>query len=369
MKKSPRTRSAAAPFAPHRHSGSRSRVALGSGAAALALVLAACQAPASTEPQNPATGVTGSPAVGAPAASGSEGGASGQSAGGAEDVKAPPAPSSSAPSTPGRPSATSGKPAAPKQPQADTRPLSGGGNYVRIKQDYSTNRAGLTDRYFTEKEGSQLYRSIGGALIAGDIPANSVVYRDLAYERAGGQRRGWFFVRTQGMTGWMKESALGRTSTAPTSNSAGLTRSQVRAKANGRLPSSFLVAIPWDSERTLIAAPALKDLTRMNAAFKATFGHDLDIDLAYRTRQTQDYLYRELGANLAATPGTSNHGWGDAIDVPETPPYAFGGKYYLWLKANAARFNWNHRKNLEQFTASGARNPQAEPWHFEYMGG
>lgn len=344
----------------------RARVALAAGATALALALAGCQTPGTGAPGtsgNPATAPAGGSAVPGPAASGT-------AAPGPADVTAPPATSTAKPGPSGA-AKKSGEPSTAKpsqRPTADTRPTSGGGRYVRIKEGYSTNRAGLTDRFSTAKGDAQLFRSIGGALIAGDIPANSVAYRDLAYEQVGGQRRGWFFVRTQGMTGWMKEAELGRTSTAPTSNVAGLTRAQVRAQSNGRLPDSSLVAIPWDSERTLIAAPALADLTRMNAAFRARFGHHLHIDLAYRTRQTQDYLFAELGPNIAAVPGTSNHGWGDAIDVPETPDYAFGSKYYLWLKANAGRFNWNHRANLEEFTASGARNPNAEAWHFEYLG-
>lgn len=352
----------------------RARIAMAAGATALALALAGCQAPgtgAEGAPGNPATGQAGGSTAGEAAASGTAGGTAGDPTGGAPDVTAPPAPGSAASGAakPATPPTAKPKPAKSDKPRADTRPTSGGGRYVRINEDYSTNRAGLADRFFTGSEGAQLFRSIGGALIAGDLPANSVAYRDVAYERAGGQRRGWYFVRTQGMTGWMKEAALVRESTAPTSNAAGLTRAQVRAQPNGRLPSGSLVAIPWDSERTLLAAPALADLTRLNAAFQARFGRPLQIDLAYRTRQTQDYLFKELGPNLAAIPGTSNHGWGDAIDVPETPEYAFGGKYYLWLKANAGTYNWIHRRNLEEFTVSGARNPNAEAWHFEYLGG
>ncbi|WP_417366916.1 SH3 domain-containing protein [Glutamicibacter arilaitensis] len=233
---------------------------------------------------------------------------------------------------------------------------------------YTTNRDGLNDRYFTQSAGADLYAAAGKRLRIGDIPKNSIAYRDLQWEKAGGQVAGWYFVRTQGMDGWMKASALTRKSTAPTSNKKNYTRKQVAKKSNGRLPESMLAAIPWDTEKTLIAAPALADLTRLNTAFKKKFGKNLDIDLAYRTLDTQKYYYKELGPYIAAKPGTSNHGWGLAIDVPESHAYSFRGKYYKWLKSNSKKHNWVHRKNLEEFRADGSRNPYAEAWHFEYTG-
>lgn len=233
--------------------------------------------------------------------------------------------------------------------------------------NYTSNRAGLTDRYFTKNNGADLFKSVGGSKRISDIPANSIVYRDIKLEKKGGQRAGWYFVRTQGTSGWMKSSTLKKTSNAATSNSKGYTRSQARKQTNGKISSSMLVAIPWDKEKTLIAAPALKDLTRMNTAFKARFGKNLDIDLAYRTRSTQDYLMKELGPYIAAKPGTSNHGWGMAIDVPETYDYSFRGKYYKWLKANSKKYNWIHQGYLEEYR-NGKLNPYREAWHFEYVG-
>jgi SH3 domain protein len=134
--------------------------------------------------------------------------------------------------------------------------------------NYTTNRAGLNDRYFTKSNGADLYSAAGKRLRIGDIPKNSVVYRDVKWEKAGGPVTDWYFVRTQGMDGWMKASALTRKNTAATSNSKGITRKQALKQHNGKLPASMLVAIPWDKEKTLIAAPAVKDLTRLNAAFK-----------------------------------------------------------------------------------------------------
>jgi uncharacterized protein YgiM (DUF1202 family) len=235
------------------------------------------------------------------------------------------------------------------------------GREIYIDGKYTSNRAGLTDRYWTRHAGADVYESVRGKRRIGDIPRNSVVYRDRVHEKQAGGVPGWLFVRTQGITGWMKSSALQRRSTAPTSSSA-YTRAEVRAQRNGKLPAGALVAIPWDREKTLIAAPALRDLTRLNGAFHRKFGRNLDVDLAYRTLDTQKSLYAELGRYIAARPGTSNHGWGLAIDVPETRNYGFSGKYYRWLKANSKKYNWVHHKYLE------AGSPYAEAWHFEYEG-
>ena len=254
------------------------------------------------------------------------------------------------------------KPAPVKKPSTST----GGGRAVSTGK-YTTNRAGPDRPLFHVSDGSDLYSSVGGSLKINDIPKNSIVYRDLKLEKKGGQRAGWYFVRTQGTSGWMKTEALKRNTNAPTSNSKGYTRSQVRNQTNGKVSSDMLVAIPWDKEKTLIAAPALKDLTRLNEAFKEQFGKNIDIDLAYRTRSTQDYLWKQLGQFLAAKPGTSNHGWGMAIDVPETYDYSFRGKYYKWLKTNSKKYNWIHQGYLEEYR-NGKLNPYREAWHFEYQG-
>ncbi len=80
------------------------------------------------------------------------------------------------------------------------------GREIYLDTAYTTNRAGLTDRYWTKVSGADLYESVNGKKRIGDIPKNSVVYRDMKNERTAGSVTGWVFVRTQGMTGWMKNS-------------------------------------------------------------------------------------------------------------------------------------------------------------------
>jgi hypothetical protein len=54
----------------------------------------------------------------------------------------------------------------------------------------------------------------------------------------------------------------------------------------------------------------------------------------------------------AATPGTSNHGWGIAVDCPS-------GRAQAWMRQHAHRFGWSN--------AEGRR--VGEPWHWGYVGG
>ena len=53
----------------------------------------------------------------------------------------------------------------------------------------------------------------------------------------------------------------------------------------------------------------------------------------------------------AARPGTSNHGWGIAVDIPSADAQA-------WIMRNGARYGWTNTE--------GAR--VNEPWHMGYVG-
>lgn len=109
------------------------------------------------------------------------------------------------------------------------------------------------------------------------------------------------------------------------------------------------------------------DLARLNVAFKKKFGHNLPLDLTYRTYAEQVEMKKRFGRG-AATPGTSNHGWGNAIDLPDYrfstvgKQYRFGQPKYEWLKKNAPKYNWVAPK----WAQKGGSLP--EPWHFEYVG-
>jgi hypothetical protein len=115
--------------------------------------------------------------------------------------------------------------------------------------------------------------------------------------------------------------------------------------ANGDLPASEMAPVSWATDSRgvgyWLVKPATAALEQLNVAFRARFGHNLDIDLAYRSLATQQAMYAALGPKVAAKPGTSNHGWGTAIDVPEWPcEYGKNTSERNWLVANGAQWHW-----------------------------
>lgn len=117
--------------------------------------------------------------------------------------------------------------------------------------------------------------------------------------------------------------------------------------ANGRLSGSELSPIPGGELRHDAAA-----------AWNAP-GGPADNGLrpggsmsSYRTYDEQVYLYGvyQRGGNLAAYPGSSNHGWGVAIDIPN-------GWEQEWMRQNAGRYGWAKTEAM------------SEPWHWNYVGG
>ena len=61
--------------------------------------------------------------------------------------------------------------------------------------------------------------------------------------------------------------------------------------------------------------------------------------------------WKRRGVAAVASPGTSNHGWGLAVDVANT-----SGARLAWLLANAGRFGFSWES-------------QKEPWHIRYVEG
>jgi hypothetical protein len=128
---------------------------------------------------------------------------------------------------------------------------------------------------------------------------------------------------------------------------------------NGLIPPSALCEIGVGSHRLRCdAAAAWK---AMSAAFAADNGGPICITDSYRTYASQVRLYGQKPA-LAAVPGTSNHGWGLAVDLCGGIEQ-FGTPAFRWMTANAGRFGWLH----PEWADPG--NGREEPWHWEFSGG
>jgi len=141
----------------------------------------------------------------------------------------------------------------------------------------------------------------------------------------------------------------------------GVTNGAWGGYANGLIPASALC--PLSASGQLLRCDATSAWNAMAAAYDAATGDQLCITDSYRPLSVQRKLRAEK-PSLAAVPGTSNHGWGLAVDMcePGTKPMGFTTPTYLWLKNNAARFGWSH---------PGWADPgrgQEEPWHWEYTG-
>lgn len=123
---------------------------------------------------------------------------------------------------------------------------------------------------------------------------------------------------------------------------------------NGNLPDSQLVTVGQGNHRLQPNAAAAYEA--MVQAAKAD-GISWSITDSYRPYAAQVRVAQEKGlysqGGLAARPGTSNHGWGTALDLGGGAN-SKGTKQNDWLMANASRF--------------GFSTIPREPWHWEYKG-
>jgi hypothetical protein len=118
--------------------------------------------------------------------------------------------------------------------------------------------------------------------------------------------------------------------------------------SNGRLPASHLAAIPGGRLRKDAAAA----WNAMSAESRRRFGvqlRPLGGMSSYRTYAQQQYfwnLYRSGRGNLAARPGTSNHGWGLAVDIASQQQRRIvdriGAKYGWAKRWSDAPSEWWH---------------------------
>ncbi|MDQ0373381.1 M15 family metallopeptidase [Cellulomonas humilata] len=126
---------------------------------------------------------------------------------------------------------------------------------------------------------------------------------------------------------------------------------------NGAIPLKVLCVVAFAPSQHL-RCDAAEALARLNAAYRVDFGHDLKISGSYRTLDEQ-ISTRAAKGTMAAVPGTSNHGWGLAIDLDQANGYR--SAQYAWLKANAMTYGWHHPVYMDE----GGRGPH-EPWHWEF---
>lgn len=126
---------------------------------------------------------------------------------------------------------------------------------------------------------------------------------------------------------------------------------ELRAYGNGKIPANALAPIGVGSHR--MWAPAGAAFNKMAEDARAA-GVNIGVTDSYRDYDAQVRLAEEKGlysqGGLAATPGTSNHGWGLSLDLDLDP------KALSWMRANAEKYGF-------------VEDVPREPWHWTFHGG
>lgn len=129
--------------------------------------------------------------------------------------------------------------------------------------------------------------------------------------------------------------------------------------ANGTIPRSALCPL-WGAPGEYLRADASYAFGRLSQAYAAAFGTPICVTDSYRSYPEQVRVYAER-PELAAVPGTSNHGWGTAADLCGGVQ-SFGTATHVWMLQNAPAFGWFHPAWAEP----GGSRPEA--WHWEFAG-
>lgn len=128
---------------------------------------------------------------------------------------------------------------------------------------------------------------------------------------------------------------------------------------NGKIPVAALcplVGAPGESLRPGAAAA----FNAMSLAYQKDTGSLICVSDSYRSYAEQVSVKAERG-KWAATPGTSEHGMGRAVDLCGGIN-SFGTPAHLWMKQNAPLYGWFHPDWAEP------QGALPEPWHWEYAG-
>jgi hypothetical protein len=124
---------------------------------------------------------------------------------------------------------------------------------------------------------------------------------------------------------------------------------ELEAYGNGKIPSHALHPVGNTGHK--LWAPAADSLTAMIADARRA-GVTIGITDSYRPYAEQVDLVKRKGlysqGGLAAKPGTSDHGWGMAVDLD------LDSKAQSWMRTNAKRYGF-------------VEDTPREPWHWAYQ--
>ncbi len=133
----------------------------------------------------------------------------------------------------------------------------------------------------------------------------------------------------------------------------------IRGYPNGMLPVDALCPL-WGTPGQVLRADAAAAFDALSREYAAQFAAPICVTDSYRNYDAQ-VAVKILKPTLAAEPGTSEHGWGVAVDLCDGIEQ-FATPAHAWMLANAVRFGWFHPAWAEP---TGSK---PEPWHWEYAG-
>ena len=120
--------------------------------------------------------------------------------------------------------------------------------------------------------------------------------------------------------------------------------------SNGKIPADALTPIGRSGHR--LAAPAAAAFAELEAAARRD-GVRFGVTDSYRSYDQQVDLVQRKGlysqGGLAAEPGTSQHGWGLAVDLD------LDARAQAWMRANGPKYGF-------------VEDTPREPWHWAYKG-
>jgi hypothetical protein len=131
------------------------------------------------------------------------------------------------------------------------------------------------------------------------------------------------------------------------------------AYPNGAVPTSALCPL-WEAPGHALRPRAAAAFNAMSQAYAKQTGAPLCVTDSYRSLAAQ-YAVKAAKGRWAATPGTSKHGLGVALDLCGGVN-DYGAPAHLWMKQNAPLYGWFH----PAWAAAGGSLP--EPWHWEFAG-
>jgi len=128
---------------------------------------------------------------------------------------------------------------------------------------------------------------------------------------------------------------------------------------NGKIPVSALCPLVGTAGQSLRPAAAAA-FNAMSLAYEKDTGSPICVTDSYRSYAEQVSV-KAVKGKWAATPGTSEHGMGRAVDLCGGIN-SFGTPAHLWMKQNAPLYGWFHPDWAEP------TGGLPEPWHWEYAG-